>query len=134
MATRKFKFTCMAYIIPDSLHPYETLLAHDNKITSSLWRWELNLEHVYMSSSSTGGSKLLRYKLKMRALFSLPENHLIYKKTIPTYSDHAWGIQCTFCTFSYLKPWGDLKCLESGKNQEKLLSFMCSLRICPIGW
>ena len=79
----------MAYIIPDSLHPYETLLAHDNKLTSSLWRRELNLQHVYMSSSSKGGSKLLRYKLKMRALFSLPENHLIYKKTIPTYSDHA---------------------------------------------
>lgn len=35
------------------------------------------------------GSKLLRYKLKMRALFSLPENYLIYKKTVPTYPDHA---------------------------------------------
>ena len=54
----------MAHIISNSLHPYETLLAHDNKITSWLWRWELNLQHVYMSSSSKGWKQTIKIQIE----------------------------------------------------------------------
>lgn len=36
VATRKLRCTYMAHLILDSLNPYGTVLAHDNKITSSL--------------------------------------------------------------------------------------------------
>ena len=138
MATRTFKFTCMAHVIPDLLHPYEILLAHDNKITSSLWRWELNLQY---SIACARVQFIQRWKQtvkiwieKNRALFSLLEiiwhvrRPFLHTLTLLEAFDahsvrfHIWSLGVTSSVKSQIKI----------KKSWKVLC--CSWRICPIGW